>query len=444
MYDLGVQFHFNMDMAKASSNAILMGKKYRITILTERLVRIEYSPSGVFVDNPTALVLCRNFTVPKFEVNQDSRYLEVETSYFKLAYTKETPITASSLRISLKGTEAMWYYGYPEVKTYDGTFMGFDEGKERYNKGLYSIEGFCSIDNSNDFINGISQEKWNTLTNDANKPFYCRYQATWAPGSSFKPVIGAIGLTTNKFAADDNFGKSGTSWQKDSSWGNFRVTTLATYGGVANLKNALIYSDNIYFAKAALKIGTSTLIEQFKKIGFNTEIPCGLTTTESQYANGGKITSEAQLANTGYGQAEVLVNPIHMAAIYSAFVNNGSMIKPYLEYKENSSPEYWVSGAFTKEAANTIKDDLIQVIENPGGTGHSAQISGVKLAGKTGTAEIKKSTSDKSGTELGWFNAFIADENSQKQMLVVSMIEDVKNRGGSHYVIPKVKKIFEY
>ncbi len=68
-----------------------------------------------------------------------------------------------------------------------------------------------------------------------------------------------------------------------------------------------------------------------------------------------KITSEAQLANTGYGQAEVLVNPIHMAAIYSAFVNNGSMIKPYLEYKENSSPEYWVSGAFTKEAANTIK-----------------------------------------------------------------------------------------
>ena len=83
MYDLGVQFHFNMDMAKASSNAILMGKKYRITILTERLVRIEYSPSGVFVDNPTALVLCRNFTVPKFEVNQDSRYLEVETSVYK-------------------------------------------------------------------------------------------------------------------------------------------------------------------------------------------------------------------------------------------------------------------------------------------------------------------------------------------------------------------------
>lgn len=297
---------------------------------------------------------------------------------------------------------------------------------------------------SNDFINGISQEKWNQLSNDVRKPFYSRYQATFAPGSSFKPVIGAIGLTTNKFTAEDNFGKSGTSWQKDSSWGNFKVTTLATYGGVANLRNALVYSDNIYFAKAALKIGTNTLIEQFKKIGFNTEVSNELSVSKSQYGNNGKITSEAQLANTGYGQGEVLVNPIHMASIYSAFVNNGNMIKPYLEYKEGTSPEYLVTGAFSKEAADTVKEDLIQVVESPSGTGHSAKISGVTLAGKTGTAEIKATTTDKTGTELGWFNAFIADENSKKQMLVISMIEDVKNRGGSHYVVPKVKKIFEY
>ncbi len=148
--------------------------------------------------------------------------------------------------------------------------------------------------NSNDFINGMSTEKWNELTNDARKPFYSRFQATFAPGSSFKPVIGAIGLTTNKFTAEENFGKSGTSWQKDSSWGKFKVTTLATYGGPANLRNALIYSDNIYFAKAALKIGTNTLIEQFKKIGFNTEFLNELSLSKSQYGNGGKITSEAR------------------------------------------------------------------------------------------------------------------------------------------------------
>lgn len=298
---------------------------------------------------------------------------------------------------------------------------------------------------SNDFIMGMSTAKWNELSNNANKPLYSRFLATWAPGSSFKPVVGAIGLTTNKFSATDNFGKSGSSWQKDSSWGNFKVTTHASYSGVANLKNALIYSDNIYFAKAALKIGTQTLTEQLKKIGFNISVPCEISLTASQYANSAGITSEAQLANTGYGQGEVLVNPIHMASIYSAFVNDGNMIMPYLEYKEDTSnPEYWIENAFTKEAADTIKEDLIQVVENSGGTGHGAKTPGMTIAGKTGTAEIKQSTTDTTGTELGWFNAFIADEDSEKQMLVVSMVEDVKNRNGSLYVVPKVKKIFSY
>lgn len=299
---------------------------------------------------------------------------------------------------------------------------------------------------SNDFINGMSTEKWNELTNNASKPLISRFQATWAPGSSFKPVVGAIGLTANKFTAVENFGKTGTSWQKNSSWGNFKVTTHAQYAGAANLQNALIYSDNIYFAKAALKIGTETLTSSLTKIGFNNNVPCIIDTTKSQYANSDGITSEAQLANTGYGQGEVLVNPIHMASIYSAFVNDGNMIKPYLDYKENASTsaEYWITEAFTKEAANTIKNDLIQVVENAGGTGHGAKTPGLKLAGKTGTAEIKKSTTDTTGTELGWFNAFIADETSQKQMLVISMVEDVKNRNGSLYVVPKVKKIFSY
>lgn len=240
--------------------------------------------------------------------------------------------------------------------------------------------------------------------------------------------------------------KHGSSWQKDSSWGNFRVTTHASYYGYANLRNALIYSDNIYFAKAALKIGTDTLTDSLAKIGFNGDIPCGIDLGKSQYANSEGITSEAQLANTGYGQAEVLVNPIHMASIYSAFVNNGSMIKPYLEFRENANEtkEFWIQDAFTQEAANTIKDDLIQVVENPGGTGYGARTYGLKLAGKTGTAEIKKSTTDTTGTELGWFNAFIADDASEKQMLVISMIEDVKYRNGSLYVVPKVRKIFSY
>lgn len=151
MYDLGIQFHFNLEQAKANPSCIIKGKKYRFTVLSERLIRIEYSDNGVFIDSPTQLVLNRNFVLPKFDVKQDSKYLEISTKYFSLAYTKESPITASSLRVSLNGTEAMWYYGHPEVKTYDASFVSF-EGKEKYIKGLYSLDGFSCIDDSSSLL----------------------------------------------------------------------------------------------------------------------------------------------------------------------------------------------------------------------------------------------------------------------------------------------------
>ncbi len=86
-----------------------------------------------------------------------------------------------------------------------------------------------------------------------NNPMLVRYQNTYVPGSSFKPITAAIGLTTGKMSADEDYGPSGLSWQNNSSWGNYRVTTLQTYSGPANLRNALIYSDNIYFAKVCIK-----------------------------------------------------------------------------------------------------------------------------------------------------------------------------------------------
>lgn len=296
---------------------------------------------------------------------------------------------------------------------------------------------------SNDFIKGFSDEEWNKLNSDTNNPMLVRYQNTYVPGSSFKPITAAIGLTTGKMSADEDYGPSGLSWQNNSSWGNYRVTTLQTYSGPANLRNALIYSDNIYFAKSALKIGADTFAQQLLKIGFDTEMPFAINMDKSQFTENNTFASEVQLADTGYGQGKLLVNPLHVAAIYSAFVNEGNIVKPYIEYNENATAEYWIEGAFSKEAAETVRDDMIQTIENANETGHEAKIDGVTLAGKTGTAEIKASQDDDSGTELGWFNAFRVSDNPNDQLLIVNMIEDVKDRGGSHYLLPKVKAMFE-
>ena len=303
----------------------------------------------------------------------------------------------------------------------------------------------CPSFDSNDFSLGMTTADYKNLTENPDNLLYNRYLATYAPGSSFKPIIGAIGLTTGAFSADDDFGRSGTKWQNDSSWGDFYITTLSTYSGPANLKNALIHSDNIYFAKAALKIGGKNLINSLKNIGFGQQIEFPQTISKSSYSNSENFINETQLANSGYGQGEVLVNPIHMAMMYSAFVNEGNMIMPYLEYKENASSQtakYYKENAFSKEAANEVRDDLIQVVENPSGTAHLAKIEGKTIAGKTGTAEIKQSKDDTEGTEIGWFNAFNVGESDANSLLIVSMVENVKGKGGSHYLLPKVRAIF--
>ena len=301
---------------------------------------------------------------------------------------------------------------------------------------------------SNDFVLGLTNDEWNALNNDENKPLYNRFLQSYCPGSTFKPITAAIGLSSGKLTTDTTFNYSGLKWQKSSSWGDIYITTLTAYSGAKNIRNALIHSDNIFFAQAAMQIGSTTFCEELKKLGFNEsineQIKFPLTVKKSQYSNSDKIDNEKKLADSGYGQGDVLVNPIHMASIYSAFANEGNMIKPYIEYKENAQAEILKENVFSAEIANTIKDDLIQVVENPEGTAKDMQTAGVTIAGKTGTAELKTSQDDTEGGLLGWFDCFTINNQSGNDMLIISMVENTQDNGngGSHYLIKKIKTLF--
>ena len=219
------------------------------------------------------------------------------------------------------------------------------------------------------------------------------------------------------------------------------VTTLTDYGENVTLENALVYSDNIYFARAALDIGAETMAGYFKKMGFDEEIPFELSLQQSTYDDDGNIDSDIQMADTGYGQGQLLVNPVHMLAMYSMFVNGGDMIQPTLVWEDGYTAKVWKEQAVSAETAETVKNALIQVIENPSGTGAAAKIDGITMLGKTGTAEIKESQDDTAGIERGWFICETADPAAVKPVAVVGMIEDVKGRGGSNYVTEKVANI---
>lgn len=298
-----------------------------------------------------------------------------------------------------------------------------------------------SYDN-NAFIMGMSGKQWKLLNEDDKKPLYNRFRQVWCPGSSFKPITAAIGLQSGAIDPMEDFGGEGHSWQKDKSWGTYHVTTLHTYQPVI-LENALIYSDNIYFAKAALKIGAEEMERALSEMGFSGELPFEIKMGKSSYSNTEHIESEIQLADSGYGQGQILVNPLHLACIYTSFCNQGNMIKPYLLYQEDAKANHWISGAFSQEVAKRVLDGITKVVNQPHGTGYAIHRKDVLLAGKTGTAEIKDSKEDTSGTELGWFTVLTPDRKEKKAILVVSMVEDVKERGGSGYVIRKDKPVLE-
>lgn len=295
---------------------------------------------------------------------------------------------------------------------------------------------------TNAFIMGMSKKQWDRLNKDKKQPLYNRFRQVWCPGSTFKPVIAAIGLQSEAFTGTDNFGNEGHSWQKDKTWGTYHVTTLHTYSPVI-LKNALIYSDNIYFAKAALKIGTKEMERSLSMLGFHSSIPFEIKMTESKFSNNKHIQSEVGLADTGYGQGQVLVNPLHLACIYTSFCNDGNVLKPYLLYKENAKAEQWISEAFSKSVSQEVLEGIKSVVNDSHGTGYAIHRKDMILAGKTGTAEIKESQSDTTGTELGWFAVMTPDKKNKKPILIVSMVEDVKGIGGSGYVVKKDKAVLD-
>ena len=285
---------------------------------------------------------------------------------------------------------------------------------------------------NNDFVLGLSTDKWNALNNDASQPLMSRYKQTYTPGSTMKPITAAIGLETKTIDANKDLGAK-DKWQKDSSWGNYYVTTLHA-PSPNNLKNAITYSDNVYFARSALNIGKENLFKYYKNLRIGEKIPFELALNKSQYINKNQKANDRLIADSGYGQGQIFMNPVQLASIYSAFVNEGSIYKPHIVQGETKT---WIKNAFSKETTKTIKEDLINVIADENGTGHSIFHDNVILAGKTGTAEIKQSQSDTSGTELGWFTVMTTD--SKQPLLITTMVEDVKGRGGSGYVVEHTK-----
>ncbi|WP_339197131.1 penicillin-binding transpeptidase domain-containing protein [Paenibacillus sp. FSL P4-0176] len=292
--------------------------------------------------------------------------------------------------------------------------------------------------NPNKMVTGLTQVEWDAYSANEKLPFINRVTTRYAPGSTFKAITAAAGLLEKVTTADKTHDISGLQWRKDDSWGGYYVKRVKSLSPV-NMVDALVYSDNIYFAMEAIEMGSAKFIDGIQKFGFGDNFGLDeLYLKPSQYANEAHLdlSSEVLLADTSYGQGEMLMSPIHLASSFTPFINEGKLVKPVLiEGKESTEPEVII----TPEAANTVKDALGEVVSRQGGTAHTLNSIPGGLAGKTGTAELKAKKGEK-GQENGFFVVFDTDSPS---FLLSAVIEEVNGRGGSHYVVDKLKPFLE-
>lgn len=292
--------------------------------------------------------------------------------------------------------------------------------------------------NPNEFILGVSGERYQALESDPDTPLFNRFAQSYAPGSAIKPITAAIGMESGKLDPAEGLTIDGKTWQKDASWGNYRVSRLhADAPNPIDLNKALIYSDNIYFARQALDMGKGTLTEGLKKYGFGEEIPLDLMKLKSsQISNDGSIGSEGQLADTSFGQGQMLANILHLASMYEPFVTNGPMYKPTL-LLDAADSEVWKENVIGADTAATIRTILRNVVLD--GYAQSANLPDIPIAGKTGTAELK-SAGETSGKENGYFVSFNPDNPA---FILAMMVESVEDNGGSDYVAAMSAEVYK-
>ena len=170
-------------------------------------------------------------------------------------------------------------------------------------------------------------------------------------------------------------------------------------------------------------------------MGFDERIDFDLRVSQPSYLSSGNYENRQLLAGTGHGQGELLISPLQMACIFSSLANDGDIMTPRLvkatrrmegtEYVvvEEMPASVWREDVITQDALDTIVPMLHRVVEE--GTGRRADIDGLTIYGKTGTAEIG---SDKT-REIGWFIAFV--DNEEYSRLVCVTLELPANYEGT-------------
>jgi penicillin-binding protein A len=267
------------------------------------------------------------------------------------------------------------------------------------------------------------QASYQRLISAPGNPLFNRaIQETYPPGSTFKLVTSAAALESGRYDPD-TLVRGGTSLRLPGT-----TTDLPNFGGSdcggqrITLTQALMVSCNVSFAAMGLDLGREALQAQASAFGFGQEYLEGL---------GGQATSvfpedldEPSTALSAIGQFDVRATPLQMAQVVATIANNGQGMRPYLvdevrapdlSVLEKTDPEEMPERAMSAQSASELTQMMVEVVDR--GTGTPAQLPGVKVAGKTGTAQTEADR-----PPYAWFVSFAPADDPQ--VAVAVLVED--------------------
>ena len=265
-----------------------------------------------------------------------------------------------------------------------------------------------------DFPLDASSEDWDALVAaDENSPLLNRAaQGLYAPGSTFKIITAAAALEQGK-------GDFTMTCTGSAAFGEYTMRCFDSKAhGEVNLDKAMAQSCNVYFATLGQELGAAALRDMAERFGFNRPTNFPLESKPSAFAmtDGARVD---EVIETSIGQGKTLAAPLQMAMTAATVANGGLMMRPYvldsiqtrdLKVLEKAMPKSF-ERIVSQEVAARLNELMVNVIS--AGTGSAAQIPGVTVAGKTGTAQ------NETGRDHSWFVGYAPAEYPE---IVVAVI----------------------
>jgi len=282
------------------------------------------------------------------------------------------------------------------------------------------------------FNPNLIEETWPEISRDKEKGVLINRatQGIYPPGSIMKVVTGAGALTKNPLLGQSTYDCPGYL-----EIGDYKLKDLAVHGKV-DFNRAMAVSCNTTFAQLGLKLGRQDFYQNALDFGFLKDIPFDLPVKASSLPDPDELTASG-LAQSAIGQGEVVVTPLHMALVAAGIANDGVMVRPRLVAQVRSGDGSILSSSGTRtwrtpvspQVAGAVKEAMVQVVAE--GTGQGAQVPGVAVAGKTGSAQ------NPHGATHAWFIGFAPAERPRVAVAVI-----VENSGyGGREAAPIARQI---